>query len=73
MILKSDPNFEEKMTFCMKNDMRKLVNFNPSLLSLKTCTLMGFFSQKYVMFEPKKYRGPLLVKTVVKNDSWLQK
>ena len=29
MTLKKDPNFEEKLTFCLKNDMRKLVNFNP--------------------------------------------
>ena len=28
MTLKSDPNFEEKLTFCLKNDMRNLVNFN---------------------------------------------
>ena len=28
--LKKDPNFEEKLTFCLKNDMRNLVNFNPS-------------------------------------------
>ena len=25
--LKNDPNFEEKLTFCLKNDMRYLVNF----------------------------------------------
>ena len=30
MILKSDPNFEEKLTFCLKNCMRNLVNFNAS-------------------------------------------
>ena len=30
MTLKKDPNFEEKLTFCSKNDMRKLVNFNSS-------------------------------------------
>ena len=30
MTLKSDPNFEEKLTFCLKNDMRNLVNFNAS-------------------------------------------
>ena len=28
--LKSDPNFEEKLTFCLKNNMRNLVNFNAS-------------------------------------------
>ena len=28
MTLKKDPNFEGKMTFCLKNDMRNLVNCN---------------------------------------------
>ena len=28
MTLKSDPNFEEKLTFCLKNDIRNLMNFN---------------------------------------------
>ena len=30
MRLKNDPNFEEKLTFCLKNDIRNLVNFNAS-------------------------------------------
>ena len=30
MTLKKDPNFEEKLTFCLKNDMRNLVNFHQS-------------------------------------------
>ena len=30
MTLKSDPNFKEKLTFCLKNDMTNLVNFNVS-------------------------------------------
>ena len=30
MTLKKDPNFGEKLTFSLKNDMRNLVNFNPS-------------------------------------------
>ena len=30
MTLEKDPNFEEKLTFCSKNDMRNWVNFNPS-------------------------------------------
>ena len=28
MALESYPNFEEKLTLCLKNDMRNLVNFN---------------------------------------------
>ena len=30
MTRKSDPNFEENLTFCWKNDMRNLENFNSS-------------------------------------------
>ena len=30
MTLKSDSNFEEKLTFCLKNDMKNLVDFNSS-------------------------------------------
>ena len=30
MIVKKDLNFEEKLTFKLKNDMRNLVNFNLS-------------------------------------------
>ena len=30
MTLKSDPNFEEKLTFCLKNGVRNLENFNAS-------------------------------------------
>ena len=30
MTLSSDPNYEEKLTFYMKNDIRNLMNFNSS-------------------------------------------
>ena len=30
MTMKSDAKFEEKLTFCSKNDVGKLVNFNAS-------------------------------------------
>ena len=30
MTMKRDPNFEGKLTFCLKNDMRNLVKFNAS-------------------------------------------
>ena len=30
MTLKSDPNFEEKLTFCLKNGVRNLLSFNAS-------------------------------------------
>ena len=50
MTVMSYPNSEEKRAFCLKNDMRKLVNFNSSsgqsknldydrLLLLKVCNV----------------------------------
>ena len=51
MTLKSDPNFEEKLTFCLKNCLQNFVNFNVSssgksknlhfdgLLLLKVCNV----------------------------------
>ena len=30
MSLKKDPNFEEKLTFCLKDDMRNVVTFDPN-------------------------------------------
>ena len=48
MTLKNDPNFEEKLTFCMKNHMRNLMNFMRAVESLKIYTLMGYFCSKYV-------------------------
>ena len=30
MTLNSDPSFEEKLIFCLENDMRNLVNFGAS-------------------------------------------
>ena len=50
MILKSDPKFEEKLTFCLKNVMKNLGNFNANdgksknlhfavILLLKVCNV----------------------------------
>ena len=47
------------MTCALKNDMRNLANFDPTLESLKICTLVGSFHPKYVMFELKSYRGAM--------------
>ena len=60
MTLKRDPNFEEKLTFYLKNDMRNLVNFNLSNESLTNFTLMGYVCRKHVMFKLKRYRGVVL-------------
>ena len=72
MTLKSDPNFEEKLTFCLKNIMNNLVNFNSNSGKSENSHgmfLMGCFFQKYVMFELKKIETIC----VLKNDLWFQK
>ena len=43
MTLKSDPNIEEKLNFCLKNDMRTFEQWK----------IKGYFCQKYAMFELK--------------------
>ena len=57
MKLKNDPNFGKKLTFCLKNFMRNLVNLARAVECLKICTLMGYFCRKCVMLELKKHRG----------------
>ena len=46
MTLKSDPNFEEKLTFCLKNDMNNLVNFNSSSGKSENTHFDGIFLSK---------------------------
>ena len=41
MIPKSGAKFEEKLIFCFKND-KNLVNFDPSIKTLKICTWVPF-------------------------------
>ena len=48
-----DPNFEGKLTFCLKNDMKNLVNFNLSCRKSENLTLMGYFCRNYIVFELK--------------------
>ena len=55
--LKNDAEFEEKLTFVLKNDMRNLANCDPTLKYFKICTLIGSFWAKYVLLELKSYRG----------------
>ena len=52
MTLKSDPNFEEKLIYCLKNDMRSSVNFKVS--SENSENLRGHICGRRVMFELKK-------------------
>ena len=44
--LKSDPNFEEKLTFYLKNDMRHLMNFNSSSGKSENLHFDGIFLSK---------------------------
>ena len=46
MTLKSDPNFEEKLTFCLTNDMNNLVNFNWSSGKSENVHFDGIFLSK---------------------------
>ena len=46
MTLKSDPNFEEKLTFCLKNDIRNLMNFNSRSGKSENLYLDGIFLWK---------------------------
>ena len=58
MTLKKDPNFEEKLTFYLKNGKSKNLHFD------------GFCRRKYAMFELKRYREVVLWKMTYgfKND-----
>ena len=57
MSMKSDAEFEEKLTLGFKNDLKNLVNFHPTTQKSQKFTLMGYFCPRYMRFEPKKYRG----------------
>ena len=43
MTLKRDAKFEGELTCALKNGTSNMVNFDPTLESLKICTLMGSF------------------------------
>ena len=56
MALKSEQNFEENLTFCLKSDLRNLANFNASSGKSENFHFDGLLLWKFVMFELKKYR-----------------
>ena len=41
--LANKAKFEDKLPCGLKNDMKDLTNFDPTLESLKICTLIGYF------------------------------
>ena len=69
MTLKSDLNFEEKLTFCLKNDMRNLMNFNSSSGKSENSHFHGIFLSKVCDVWAK------IIQTscVLKNNLWFQK
>ena len=69
MALKSGPNFEEKLTFCLKNDMRNLVNFNASSGKSENLNFDGLLLLKVF----NVWAGKTQRNCVVKNDLWSQK
>ena len=64
MTLKSDPNFEAKLTFCLKNDMRNLMNFNSSSGKSENLHFYGIFLSKVCNVSAKIIH----TKCAVKND-----
>ena len=69
MTLKSDQNFEEKLTFCWKNDMKNLGNFNSSSEKSENLHFNRIFLSKVCNVLVKKIQ----TSCVVKNDLWFQK
>ena len=57
MTLKKDPNFGEKLTFCLKNDRRNLVNFNPVGGKSENLHFDGLLLYKVCNVSAKKFRG----------------
>ena len=57
MTLQSDTKFKEKMTCSFKYDTRNFVNFHSTTQKFQNFTSMGYFCQKYMRFELKKYGG----------------
>ena len=64
MTVESDANFEEKLTFCLKNGMRNLMNFNLSSGKSENLHFDGIFLSKVCNVSAK------IIQTscVVKND-----
>ena len=58
---KEEDEEEEAQTCALKNDMKKLVNFDPPLKRLQICTLMGSFWPKHIVIELKKNTEELCI------------
>ena len=61
MTLKSDPNFEEKLSFCLKNDMINLLNFKASSGKSENLHFQGLLLSKVYYVWDKKIQALLLI------------
>ena len=68
MTLKSDPKFKEKLTFCLKNDVKNSMNFNSSSEKSENLHFDGVFLSKVCNVWVK------IIQTscAVKNDLWFK-
>ena len=69
MTLKSDAKFEEKLTYCLENDMRNLANFDQSTRKFQNWNFDGILLPK-VCFT-LKFTAELCVMTM-KNDTKIE-
>ena len=58
--LNSDPKFEQKLTFFLKNGMRSLVNSSGNSGRSAKFAFLSYFCQKYVIFDQKKNTEELI-------------
>ena len=68
--LKNDPNFEEKLIFYLKNDMRSLMSFKFSSEKSENLSFDGITLSKVCNVFWAKI---IQTSCVVKNDLWFQK
>ena len=71
MTRRSYANFEEKLSSCLKKDMRNLANFTRALESVKIGILMGSFCPKQKRYDFKIYRGVMTMKNNAKFEEGL--
>ena len=50
MTLKKDQNFEEMQTFCLKNEMKNLINFNTTSRKSECLHFDGLLKEKLCNF-----------------------
>ena len=67
---KRDPNFKEKLTFCLRNYMRNLVNFNPSSKKSKNLHFDGLLLWKLCSVWAKKIQSGYAVQNDIMTSNF---